>query len=94
MFGGGSCADEIYLFGSYAKDTYIEDSDYDFYVVVPDGAGNPIDLAEKGYRSLRDLHRRTPVDILVGRETSFNERSSLPTPERTVKREGVLLYEH
>ena len=26
----------IYLFGSSAKDTYNEDSDYDFYVVVPD----------------------------------------------------------
>ena len=26
----------IYLFGSFAKDTYNEDSDYDFYVVVPE----------------------------------------------------------
>ena len=24
----------IYLFGSFAKDTYNEDSDYDFYVVM------------------------------------------------------------
>ena len=33
----------IYLFGSFAKDTYNEDSDYDFYVVVPDDAGNKIE---------------------------------------------------
>ncbi len=29
----------IYLFGSFAKGTDQDDSDYDFYVVVPDHAG-------------------------------------------------------
>ena len=42
----------IYLFGSFAKDTYNEDSDYDFYVVVPDDAGNKIELSQKAYKSL------------------------------------------
>jgi len=28
---------EIYIFGSHANGTAREDSDYDFYVVVPDG---------------------------------------------------------
>ncbi|MCR1843105.1 nucleotidyltransferase domain-containing protein [Murimonas intestini] len=31
---------QIYLFGSYAKDTYTEDSDYNFNLVVPDNAGD------------------------------------------------------
>lgn len=35
----------IYLFGSFAKDIYNEDSDYDFYVVVPDDAENQIELS-------------------------------------------------
>lgn len=41
----------IYLFGSFAKDTYNEDSDYDFYVVVPDDAGDQIELSQKAYIS-------------------------------------------
>lgn len=32
-----------YLFGSYAKGTYNEESDYDFYVVVADDAGDQIE---------------------------------------------------
>ncbi len=83
---------KIYLFGSYAKDTYRADSDYDLYVLVPDNAGNPIDLAAQGYRSLQGI-RKTPVDLVVGRETSFQRRSQMPTLEREIKRDGVLLYE-
>ena len=83
---------KIYLFGSYAKDIYREDSDYDLYVLVPDNAGHPLDLATQGYRSLRGMQRK-PVDLLVGRETSFQKRSQMPTIEREVKRDGVLLYE-
>lgn len=44
---------QIYLFGSYARDSATPDSDYDFYVVVPDDAGNNIELAQKAYRALR-----------------------------------------
>ena len=54
------------------------DSDYDFYVVVPDDAGNKIEL---------------PVDIVVGYESSFDERAKKNTLEKVVKQEGVLLYE-
>ena len=65
----------IYLFGSFAKDTYNEDSDYDFYVVVPDDAGNKIELSQKAYKSLRGVRKR-PVDIVVGFESSFEERAN------------------
>ncbi len=82
----------IYLFGSYARNTQREDSDYDFYIVMPDGAGNEIALAQKAYRSLRGV-RKTPVDIVVGGESAFEERKALPTLEREVFRDGVLLYE-
>lgn len=82
----------IYLFGSFAKDTYNEDSDYDFYVVVPDDAGNKIELSQKAYKSLRGVRKR-PVDIVVGYESSFDERAKKNTLEKVVKQEGVLLYE-
>lgn len=82
----------IYLFGSYAKDTYNEDSDYDFYVVVPDDAGNKIELSQKAYKALRGIRKR-PVDIVVGYESAFDERAKENTLEKIVKQEGVLLYE-
>ena len=82
----------IYLFGSFAKDTYNEDSDYDFYVVVSDNAGNQIELSQKVYKSLRGVRKR-PVDIVVGYESSFDERAKENTLEKIVKQEGVLLYE-
>ena len=82
----------IYLFGSFAKDTYNVDSDYDFYIVVPDDAGNKLELSQKAYKSLRGIRRR-PVDIVVGYESSFDERSKENTLEKVVKQEGVLLYE-
>ena len=83
----------IYLFGSFAKDNYNEDSDYDFYVVVPDDAGNKIELSQKAYKSLRGVRKR-PVDIVVGYESSFDIRAKENTLEKVVKQEGVLLYEN
>ncbi len=82
----------IYLFGSYAKNTQHEGSDYDFYVVMPDDAGNEILLGQKAYRSLRGL-RKTPVDIVVGHESAFEKLKTQPTIEREVARDGILLYE-
>ena len=82
----------VYLFGSFANDTYTEDSDYDFYVVVPDGSGNQIELSQMAYKALRGIRKR-PVDIIVGFESAFDERAKENTLERIVKQEGVLLYE-
>ncbi|MBP5443847.1 MAG: nucleotidyltransferase domain-containing protein [Treponema sp.] len=82
----------IYLFGSYAKNTQRADSDYDFYIVMPDDAGNEILLGQKAYRSLRGI-RKTPVDIVVGHESAFERLKTQPTLEREVFRDGVILYE-
>ena len=35
--------EKLYLFGSYAYGTPNEDSDYDFYMVVPDGSVRPLE---------------------------------------------------
>lgn len=83
--------EQIYLFGSFAKDTYTDDSDYDFYIVVSDNAGDKIELSQKAYKSLRGIRKR-PVDIVIGHKTSFDQRAQENTLERTVKQEGILLY--
>ncbi len=81
----------IYLFGSFARNAATEESDYDFYVVVADDAGDKVELTQKIYRSLRGLKKR-PVDILVNFESSFVRRAEQNTLERIVNREGILLH--
>lgn len=82
----------IYLFGSYARGTHTDESDYDFYIVVPNDAGDKIQLAQKAYFSLHGLKRR-PCDIVVGYESTFANNSAPGTIEYEVKKEGILLYD-
>ena len=81
----------IYLFGSYAKGTNTEDSDYDFYIVVSDNSGDRIDISQKAYKALRGIRKR-PVDIVVGYEKTFDRRKNIASIENVVDNEGVLLY--
>lgn len=83
----------IYLFGSFANGTYTDESDYDFYLVVSDHAGDKISLSQTAYKALRGLRKR-PVDIVIGYETPFARRAKAETDtlERVVSREGILLY--
>ncbi len=82
---------EIYLFGSHACGTAHKDSDFDIYVVIPDGSMRPIEAMHKisSAISRRDIRA---VDIIVGKESAFNRKKQLPTIERTIAREGVRLY--
>lgn len=43
---------KIYLFGSFAEGTANEDSDFDFYIIVNDNAGNLIDLTALSFLML------------------------------------------
>ncbi len=38
---------QIYLFGSYARGTQNSHSDYDFFVVIPDGSMRPLEAMQK-----------------------------------------------
>ena len=82
---------KIYLFGSFARGTYTDESDYDFYIVVSDNAGDNIELSQKAYKSLRGIRKR-PVDIVISHETVFNTRAQENTLEKIVEQEGILLY--
>ena len=84
---------KIILFGSYAKDTYRDDSDYDFYIIMPDDTAlNMVDATANAYHSLRDMCDRKSVDILINTQNRFENRKSRLTLEKVVNREGVVLY--
>ena len=84
---------KLYLFGSYANETPNKNSDYDFYMVIPNNDIRPIDAINEAYLAMRGLKRR-PVDILAGTEEIFDLRSKGVTLECKIAREGVLVYEH
>ena len=84
---------EIYLFGSVANGTARDDSDYDFYVVIPDEmqAIEATWMIKKAIREKTIKSRR--VDMLVGTESKFNKyRTSISFIERDVVDTGVKLY--
>ena len=86
-------AERIYLFGSHAYGTPNEDSDYDFFVLLPDDGIKPLDAAQSAHRALIRVNQRTPVDILADYRSRFEDRKKLNTLERKIAREGVVLYE-
>jgi predicted nucleotidyltransferase len=85
--------EKIFLFGSYAYGTPTADSDYDFYVVLENGAKNPLLVMEDISWSIAQHDHQKSVDVLAQYSNKFEERSQLLTIERKVSREGVLLYD-
>ena len=85
---------KIVLFGSFAKGSYTEDSDYDFYLVVDDDR-NIAEATREAYRASVYLKKR-PVDIVVGTNSRFEQKrraSYSQMIEREVEQYGILLYE-
>jgi len=85
--------EKIYLFGSYAYGEPGKYSDLDFYVVIPDDADRPIEVMHKIRANLLSIGHSLPVDIIATHSSRFANMSALPTMERKIVREGVLLYE-
>ncbi|MCL2270621.1 MAG: nucleotidyltransferase domain-containing protein [Treponema sp.] len=86
--------EKIYIFGSSACNMQRKDSDYDFYVVLKNENENPVFAEQSIYRNLSKRNgRHTPVDILAENKSKFNSLCTLPTIERKIVREGVLLYD-
>ena len=85
--------EKLYLFGSYANGTSNEDSDYDFYIVIPDGGIRPIEAMRQARSAMWEVGVDKPIDLLAGTNEIFNRRSKGVTLERKIAREGVLLYE-
>jgi predicted nucleotidyltransferase len=84
--------ERIILFGSYAYGVPHKDSDLDLYVVLQEGVEmREIDaMIAIGQAMCRK--KTMPVDIIVGKPATFAKRKNLPTIERKIDREGVVLY--
>lgn len=82
---------EIFLFGSYVNGTPSENSDFDIYVVIPDNSMRPLDAMTKINMAISKNQKR-PVDILVGSQSDFKKRSSLPYIEKEVFNKGIKIY--
>ena len=82
----------IYLFGSHAYGNPTEESDIDIYVVTPDDTNNFSEIYAKIIGDLGDK-KVFFIDLLLGRETSFNTRRENNIFEKTICQKGKLLYE-
>jgi predicted nucleotidyltransferase len=82
---------EIYLFGSVANGTAKEDSDYDFYVVLPDDG---IRAREATWRIQSAIKNRSRgIDMLVNTKSRFDKyKNSISFIESVIVRTGVKLY--
>jgi len=67
---------EIYLFGSFAKGNQQADSDYDFYIVIPDDSGMREREANWAIRSSLVGKQKRSMDMLVGTLSKFNRRKN------------------
>jgi len=85
--------EKIYLFGSFANGVPREDSDYDFFMIIPDDGPRPLEAIQKARKSLSKINRQTAVDILADYHSRFNDRRHFNTLELKIANEGVVLYE-
>jgi uncharacterized protein len=84
--------EQIYLFGSQARNRATEDSDYDIMVVVPESDLPSHQRAQQAYSVWRDT--RLPVEVIVFTREQFKRQVPIVASlAATVEREGILLYE-
>ena len=82
---------EIYIFGSNASGTAREDSDYDFYVVIPDDGIRAREATWKIQSAIQNRSRG--IDMLVNTKSRFDKyKNSISFVESEVLRTGVKLY--
>ena len=83
---------EVWLFGSRARETSGPDSDWDLLAVLPDSAPDcKLDLAAV-WTDLREL-RRLRVEVIPIRRRDFDERrTTLGELAEAVAREGHVVY--
>jgi len=84
--------EKLYLFGSYAYGTPTEDSDYDFYAVIPNDTMRPLEAIQEIHGAMWGVKTK-PMDVLAGTAEIFERRSKLLTMERTIAEKGIVLYD-
>ena len=82
----------IYLFGSYAKGDYNEDSDVDVFIITSDKSKRLLEYMRAVGFAIGFDHRIV-LDILVGYDDDFERRChQINFIENEVFETGVLLY--
>lgn len=64
--------EQIILFGSRARGDHRSDSDADLLIVMPNGSGNPAELAAQAL--LATTGRKLPLDVVVYSHSDFVQR--------------------
>ncbi|MCI7477214.1 MAG: nucleotidyltransferase domain-containing protein [Selenomonadales bacterium] len=84
----------VYLFGSFAVGKNNANSDYDFYVIMPDDTPNNLyRLMAKAQVAVLSKTNRS-VDILIKKNCDFElNKNTKFTFENLIHEKGVLLYE-
>jgi len=85
--------EKIYLFGSRAYGTPHADSDYDFYLVLPDNGIKPLEAMVEANVALSAPEFMFPIDIVADYSKHFYERKDHYSFEEKVFNKGVVLYE-
>ncbi len=84
--------EEVWLFGSRARDTNGPDSDWDVMAILPDSASDELLDLGKVWQRLREV-RRYRVEVFPIRRSDFEgERQTLGALAEAVAREGRVLY--
>ena len=83
----------IYLFGSYAYGEPTEKSDMDIYVVTPDDTTDFSQICAK-IRGDLSTEKIFFIDLLLARETAFNDRKNKRHFEKTIYQKGKVIYGH
>jgi predicted nucleotidyltransferase len=85
---------KIILFGSMARGDETPNSDIDLCVLTPITDRRPIDIAIDLRKKLRNLKRKTPLDILAYNQDRFAEHASRSSSfANVINTEGVVVYE-
>ena len=84
--------ERIYLFGSHAYGEPNEHSDYDFFVVIPDGAMRTREATRMIHRAIAHSPLRAPTDVMAMHTKRFDELNKLNSLERKIAKDGRLLY--
>jgi predicted nucleotidyltransferase len=83
--------ESIYLFGSYANGNPNDNSDIDIYVVVPDSETDTVELGSK-IRTFMSRRKTFPIDLLIGKKSTFENRKNRLTMEKIIATEGIKIY--
>jgi predicted nucleotidyltransferase len=85
--------EKIILFGSYAYGTPQPDSDFDFYIVLPDDFPTEgVFVSMAVHHVLSESKVGIPADIIAQHKSYFEEMSGYPSMERKIARDGKVIY--